>query len=124
MTSRVRVLLVDDHTMVRQGLRSVLESYSDIEVIGEAVNGKEAVAMANQLCPCVVVMDINMPVMNGIEATRMITARNPRILVIGLSVNADRENERAITEAGAIALLTKEKAVDHLYRAIRSLDQD
>ena len=88
--SKIRVLLVDDHAMVRQGLRTVLDSYADIEVVGEAWNGEEAVAGTDRLRPAVVVMDINMPKMNGIEATRLIKARHPDIIVIGLSVQVRR----------------------------------
>jgi PAS domain S-box-containing protein len=117
---RVRVLLVDDHAMVRQGLRSVLDSYADIEVVGEAWNGEEAVDAVEALQPAVVLMDINMPKLNGIEATARIKSRYPAITVIGLSVNAGGENEAAITKAGAALLLTKEAAVDELYQAIRA----
>ena len=117
--SKIRVLLVDDHAMVRQGLRTVLDSYADIEVVGEAWNGEEAVAGTDRLRPAVVVMDINMPKMNGIKATTMIRARHPEIIVIGLSVNTSGENEMAMKQAGATMLLTKEAAVDELYRTIQ-----
>jgi CheY-like chemotaxis protein len=90
----IRVLLVDDHAMVRQGLRSVLDSYPDIEVVGEAWNGEEAVAMVERLHPSLIVMDINMPKMNGIEATRLIKQSNPETIVICISVKADAVNER------------------------------
>ena len=121
--ARIRVLLVDDHAMVRQGLRSVLESYADVEIVGESWNGEEAVAGVEQLHPSIVVMDINMPTLNGIEATAKIKARYPGVIVIGLSVQAGGANEVAMRNAGATMLLTKEAAVDELYRAIReSLD--
>jgi len=115
----VRVLLVDDHLMMRQGLRSVLESYPDVEVVGEASDGMEAVAFVEKLNPNVVVMDINMPKMNGIEATARIKASYPDILVIGLSVNANADNQETMMNAGATMLLTKEAAVDELYHAIQ-----
>ncbi len=115
----VRVLLVDDHLMMRQGLRSVLESYPDVEVVGEASDGAEAVEFAEKLNPNVVVMDINMPKMNGIEATARIKASYRDILVIGLSVNANAENQETMMNAGATMLLTKEAAVDDLYHAIQ-----
>lgn len=105
--------------MVRQGLRSVLDSYPDIEVVGEAWNGEEAVAMAARLDPSIIVMDINMPKKNGIEATCLIKKSTPETIVIGLSVQADAANEEAITKAGAALLLTKEAAVDQLYAAIK-----
>ena len=90
----VRLLLVDDHAMVRQGLRALLESYGDIQVVGEASNGLEAVEMTEQLQPSVVVMDINMPEMNGIEATGKIKSSHPHTVVIGMSVNAAGENQK------------------------------
>jgi CheY-like chemotaxis protein len=114
-----RVLLVDDHAMVRQGLRTVLDGYADVEVVGEASNGEEAVRRVSEWLPSIVVMDINMPTMNGIEATAAITARYPDIRVIGLSVNAGEENRAAMQQAGATLLLTKEVAVDQLYVAIQ-----
>ncbi|NWF74292.1 MAG: response regulator, partial [Nitrospirae bacterium] len=115
----IRVLLVDDHTMMREGLRSVLDAHPDVTVVGEAVDGEAAVVAAEVLQPSVIVMDINMPKMNGIEATAQITSRYPHIIVIGLSVNAGDANEKAMKEAGARMLLTKEAAVDELYEAIR-----
>jgi len=115
----IRILLVDDHAMVRQGLRSVLDSYADIEVVGEAWNGEEAVAVAETLRPDVVLMDINMPKMDGIEATALIKMRYPNMIVIGLSVQAGDATAEAIRNAGAAMLLTKEAAVDELYKSIR-----
>ena len=122
--ARIRVLLVDDHAMVRQGLRSVLEAYADVEVVGEASNGEEAVEIAERLRPSLVVMDINMPKLNGVEATAIIRTRYPDTIVIGLSVQAGEEAQRAILKAGAAVLLTKEAAVEELYRTIReALDE-
>ncbi|MDO9119278.1 MAG: CheR family methyltransferase [Nitrospira sp.] len=119
----IRVLLVDDHAMVRQGLRTLLDSYPDVEVVGEACNGEEAVAFVERVQPSIVVMDINMPKMNGIDATAAIVSRYPGTVVIGLSVQAGGENEESMRKAGAAMLLTKEAAVDDLYKAIReSLD--
>ena len=115
---RIRVLLVDDHAMVRQGLRSVLDHYPKIEVVGEACNGEEAIAAATALKPTIVLMDINMPKMNGIDATTAIKARFHDMRIIGLSVHAGGANEKAIIQAGASMLLTKEAAVDELYQAI------
>jgi PAS domain S-box-containing protein len=118
--SPIRVLLVDDHAMVRQGLRSVLEQYDDVTVAGEACNGAEALDQVETLRPSVVVMDINMPTMNGIQATAVIKARYPDISVIGLSVQAGGLNEEAMKQAGAVTLLTKEAAVEELYSAIHA----
>ena len=117
--SRIQVLLVDDHAMVRQGLRTVLEAYADIEVVGEAANGVEAVGSVEVLKPALVLMDINMPKKNGIEATAEIKARFPSVIVIGLSVQANDEAQTAMLKAGASALLTKEAAVEQLYEAIQ-----
>jgi CheY-like chemotaxis protein len=115
----VSLLLVDDHAMVRQGLRAILDSYANVHVVGEACNGQEAVELTDQLKPSVVVMDINMPVMNGIEATKHIKIRHPHIIVVGLSVNANGENQHAMKRAGASILLTKEAAAEQLYTSIK-----
>jgi CheY-like chemotaxis protein len=117
----IRLLLVDDHTMVRQGLRSLLESYEDVMIVGEGSNGDEAIELVEQLRPALVVMDLNMPKKNGIEATARIKARWPETVVIGLSVQAGEEARRAIVNAGGAVLLTKEAAVDELYRTIREV---
>ena len=114
-----RVVIADDHAMVRQGLRSVLEGFPDVNVVGEASNGQEAVDLTEQLKPSAVVMDINMPCMNGIEATAKIKTRHPGVVVIGMSVNASSDNHDAMRTAGASMLLTKEAAVDQLYGAIQ-----
>jgi CheY-like chemotaxis protein len=119
-TGTTRVVLVDDHAMVRQGLRSVLDAYPDMEVVSEAADGEMAVNAVLHCRPAVVVMDINMPRMNGIEATAAIKADYPDTVVIGLSVNADERNAEAMKRAGAAMLLTKEAAVEQLYLAIRT----
>jgi signal transduction histidine kinase/CheY-like chemotaxis protein len=116
----IGVLLVDDHAMVRQGLRSVLEGYPDIAVLGEACNGEEAVKAVEHLRPSIVVMDINMPQMDGIEATKRIKSRYPEVVVVGLSVNAGSDTLAAMLNAGAASLITKEAAVDQLYTAIQN----
>jgi CheY-like chemotaxis protein len=116
----ITVLLADDHAIVRQGLRSVLDAYPDIEIVGEACNGEEAVSAVRHLRPSVVVMDINMPKMDGIAATRHITLQYPDIVVVGLSVNAGDDSTTAILTAGAVALIAKEAAVDQLYPTIQN----
>ncbi|WHZ27694.1 MAG: putative histidine-kinase [Nitrospira sp.] len=116
---KIRVLLVDDHVMVRQGLRAVLDAYADVELIGEAGNGEEAVQLMDQLRPQVVVMDINMPKMNGIEATRHIKIKWPEITVIGISVNTGDDNGVAMKRAGATTILPKDTAVEQLHNAIQ-----
>lgn len=117
---RIRVLLADDHAIVRQGLRSILESYPDIDIIGEVADGKESLASVERVRPSVIVMDLNMPRMNGIDATAIIKSRYPEIIVLGLSVNAGDDNQAAMIQAGASALLPKEAAADHLYDMIHS----
>ena len=116
---KIRVLIVDDHAMVRQGLRAVLQSYPNIEVVGEAANGEEGVACVQKLQPAVIVMDIGMPNLDGIGATRLIKIQYPQIAVVGLSVNAPSFQVDAMLKAGAFEILTKEKAVDELYSAIQ-----
>jgi CheY-like chemotaxis protein len=118
--ARIRVLLADDHAMVRQGLRSLLEGHQDMEVVAEAGDGMQAVALADEVRPDVVVMDLNLPSLDGIEATRRICARHPSIVVVGLSVHQSRHVEEAILAAGAATYLTKDCAVDQLYEAITS----
>lgn len=115
----VSVLLVDDHALVREALRRILERYGDVRVIGEASNGKEAIDAVETLLPTIVVMDINMPVMNGIEATACIKARHPCISVIGLSANTDPEHHAAMMAAGAAVLIPKEAACERLHSEIK-----
>ena len=114
----IRVLLADDQAMVRQALRSALQDYPNIEVVGEASNGEEAVAAASKLFPSVIVMDISMSQMDGIVATRVIKAQHPQIAVIGLSVHRDHQVE-AMQQAGAFEVLAKDKAVTELYSAVQ-----
>src|SRR5260370_17317043 len=100
---KITVVLADDHTIVRQGLRKLLEAEGDIEVVGEAETGREAVKLANQLKPQVVVMDIAMPLLNGLEATRQITKENPRTKVLMLSGYDDDEYVEKLTGATPLA---------------------
>jgi DNA-binding NarL/FixJ family response regulator len=118
MRNTVRVLVVDDHTMMRDGLRSVLQDYDDIDVVGVASNGREAVDVVDQLKPQVVVMDINMPKMDGITATAHIKARHPAMIVVGISVNAGNEHRNAMVRAGAFSLISKEVAINQLHATI------
>ena len=117
-THLVRVLMVDDHPMVRQGLRAIVEQFEGLQVVGEAADGREGVRLAQSLRPDVVIMDVNMPTMDGVEATRQITATCPSIVVIGLSVHNSPQVESAMKEAGAAAYLTKDAAPEQLQQAI------
>ena len=114
----VRIALVDDHEMVRQGLRWLLEDHHDIRVVGEAKGGLEAIALAQELKPDVIVMDVNMPGLNGIEATRRIVLDQPGVIVIGLSFASDPSIQAAMKNAGAYVCVTKERAAEDIYRAI------
>jgi two-component system, NarL family, response regulator LiaR len=118
--ARVRVLLVDDHTVVRRGLRLVFELEDDLEIVGEAADGREALERVAELRPDVVVMDLLMPVMNGVEATRAIRAAYPDVEVVALtSVLEDRMVVDAV-EAGAAGYLLKETRPDELFEAVRA----
>ena len=114
----IQVLLVDDHAMVRQGLRAILGNYSDVQVVAEAGNGRQAIEAVRTLRPHLVVMDINMPVMDGIKATACIKQEYPDTIVVGLSFNATKENREAIIKAGAVDLLSKEAALEQLHDTI------
>ena len=111
----IRVLLVDDHAMVRQGLRSLLEQYPEVEIVGEAGDGSAAVVMALSLKPDVVIMDVNMPNMDGVEATERIKADHPAAIVIGLSMHDSGHYETTMMKAGAAAYLSKDSVSDHLH---------
>lgn len=115
------MLVVDDHHAIRQGLRSLVGSYSGFTVVGEAADGEEACALAQQLRPDVILMDINMPRMNGVDATRHIKTRDPGIAIIGLSVNATSYNQEFMKQAGAALVLPKELALEELYSAIKDV---
>lgn len=118
---RIRVLLADDHTVVRFGLRMLLESAEDMEVVGEAANGREAVELAQQFSPNVAVLDVVMPQLNGLDAARRIAREAPRTKCLILSTYShDHFLEQAIT-AGVSGYLTKETAASELLRAIRAV---
>ena len=118
-TSAIRVLLVDDHAMVRQGLRCALEVYPNIEVVGEASDGDQAVECVAKIQPTVVVMDIVMPKMDGIAATRLIKAQYPQIAVVGLTRELKDYTSYSMKKAGAFEVVDKKNAVSELYDAIQ-----
>jgi DNA-binding NarL/FixJ family response regulator len=117
----VRILLAEDHTVVRAGLRALLEKEDGMEVVAEASDGREAVQLAQTARPDVVVMDVTMPGLNGIEATRAIVSQNPRIRVVGLSMNSDRRYILEMLSAGAVGYVLKSAAADDLVRALHSV---
>lgn len=122
--SNVRVVLADDHTIVREGLRTMLALTKDIQVVGEAGDGPEAVRLARDLKPHVVVMDVAMPGLNGIEATRKILEADPQIRVVGLSMHSDRRFVVGMLAAGAKGYLLKNCASEELVQAIREVAAD
>ncbi|MFN9741747.1 MAG: response regulator transcription factor, partial [Acidobacteriota bacterium] len=120
---RTTVLLVDDHAVVRQGFRMIISAEPDFEVIGEASNGREAVQEAELLQPDIVLMDVSMPELNGIEATRRIVAVAPRTRILALSMHRDSVYVREILRAGASGYLLKEAGDQDLLTAIRAVAQ-
>jgi len=116
---KVRVLLVDDNFMVRQTMRDILQPHSDIEVVGEASDGDEAVASVGMLQPVLVVMDMNMHRMDGIRATRSIKTEYPHVLVLGYSADPKDYNVSAMKQVGAFEVMQKEEAMRDLYGAIQ-----
>lgn len=116
----IRILLVDDHVMLREGLRSILEKQSDFSVIGEASDGRMVLGLVDKISPDVIVMDIGMAGLNGIETTRRIRATHPRTTVVALSTYSDKRYVLAMLEAGARGYVLKEAAVGELVQAIRA----
>ena len=117
-SSPIEILLVDDHPQVRQLLREMIETYDDLRIVGEAVNGEEAVLLAAKLKPAAVVMDVHLPILNGVPATTLIKMNNPFIAVIGLTAGDPHADEKAITIAGAAVVVNKSDALHALYPAI------
>ncbi|HVO13473.1 MAG TPA: response regulator transcription factor [Vicinamibacteria bacterium] len=117
----IRVLLADDHTLFREGLRALFASEGDIEVVGEACDGEEATRKAHELRPDVVVMDIQMPGMNGIEATRRIRTALPEVKVLVLSMYDDEEHVQRLLAAGASGCMLKRATSDQLVRSLREV---
>jgi NarL family two-component system response regulator LiaR len=121
MTSTIRILVADDHEIVRKGLRALLSSEPDMQVVGEASNGEEAVAQAQEFHPDVILMDIVMPGVDGIEATRQITARPPAPRVLVLTSFATDDKIFPAIKAGALGYLLKDTAPQELIEAIRQV---
>jgi len=118
---RIRILLADDHAVVRQGFKMILDAQPDMEIVGEAGNGREAVDLVEKLKPDVIVMDVAMPELNGIEATRRVTQSVPHARVIALSMHKDSVYVREVLRAGARGYLLKDSGAGDLVSAVRAV---
>ncbi|HYW47726.1 MAG TPA: response regulator transcription factor [Bryobacteraceae bacterium] len=118
-----RIVLADDHTVVRKGLRLLLESYPGFQVVADAADGRQAVALAEEHRPDVVVLDVAMPILNGIEAARQISARLPRVAIVFLSMHADEAYVLKALKAGANAYLLKDSAEHDLIDAVKAVGE-
>jgi DNA-binding NarL/FixJ family response regulator len=119
----LRVVIADDHRIIRDGLRSVLALEKDVEVVGEAGDGRVAPAMVEQLMPDVIIMDIAMPSLNGVDATRIMARSFPGVRVIGLSTYSDKRFVKGMLDAGASGFVVKSAAAEDLVRALRAVCQ-
>ena len=117
----IRILLVDDHKIMRDGLRSLIDKQSEMAVVGEAENGRTALQLTRKLKPDVIVMDINMPDLNGIDATRQILAELPGVKIVAFSMHSDRQFVAEMLKAGVSGYLQKDSAFEELGRAIRTV---
>ena len=117
----IRIIVADDHQIVRQGLRILLEAETDMEVLAEADNGRKVLKMAQELSPDVIIMDLSMPELNGIEATRQILAEAPGVRIIALSMHSDSLFVLNMIRAGASGYLLKDCALEELVKAIRTV---
>jgi DNA-binding NarL/FixJ family response regulator len=119
--AKIKVMIADDHRVVRQGLKLLIEARSDMEVTGEAGNGHEAVALAGKTKPDVVLMDLMMPQMNGLEATKRILRKHPASKVLVLSSYSDDDSIEAMMQAGVVGFLTKHSASEDVLKAIQEV---
>jgi two-component system response regulator NreC len=119
----IRILLADDHTVVRKGLRLLIESHPGFKVIAEAANGREAVSLAEAHTPDVVVLDVAMPLLNGIEAARQVSAKLPQTAIVFLSMHSDESYVLKALKSGAKAYLLKDSAEDDLINAIKAVTE-
>ncbi|MHC4213126.1 MAG: response regulator [Planctomycetota bacterium] len=118
----IKILLADDHKITRQGLKALLEKQSDMEVIGEAQQGREAVSLTRQLSPQIVIMDVSMPDLNGMEAAKQISNERPDIKIIALSMHSDSLFVTEMLKSGASGYLLKDCAFEELIQAIRTVN--
>lgn len=117
----IKIILADDHELLRKGLRSLIKQNDNLEVVGEAANGVDAVQLARHLQPDLVLMDLAMPDLNGIDATRQILQTNPKVKIIGLSMHTNARMVDRMLQAGASAYILKESAFEELLQAIRTI---
>ena len=115
---KLRILLADDHKMVREGLRLLIDSQPDMRVVGEAANGREVLQSAREIKPDVVVMDLSMPELNGLQATERLKAESPEIKVVAITANEDESYLRQLCKVGAVGYVLKRSAGDELVKAI------
>jgi DNA-binding NarL/FixJ family response regulator len=120
---KIRIVLADDHTLVRQGFRSLLQQDKSIDVVGEAENGQDAVLVVKKTLPDVVLLDISMPILNGVQATRQIRKFNPKIKILVLSMYKDEEYVREVFHAGAAGYILKQTTGSDLIRAIKEVNR-
>ncbi len=118
----LKILLADDHKIVRDGLKSLIKKEVGMAVVGEADNGRKTVELARDLEPEIIIMDISMPDLNGVEATRQILADSPDVKIIALSMHSDKRYVKAVLSAGASGYLLKDSAFEELVEAIRTVD--
>jgi DNA-binding NarL/FixJ family response regulator len=118
-TTKLKIVLADDHAVVREGLRALIDRQADMEVVGEAADGRAAIELTDRLKPDVVVMDLSMPVMSGTRATKEMLWRNPDVKILALTVHEERSYLRELLEAGATGYLLKRAASEELVLAIR-----
>lgn len=119
----MKIILAEDHNVIREGLKKLLEEDDTIQVIGEAKNGKEAIELANTLLPDLILMDISMPLLNGIEATKKIKKKNPKIKILILSMYDNEEYIKQVLNAGAEGYVLKETLVQNLFSALKVINK-
>jgi len=124
LTQKIRIVLVDDHKLLRDGIRNIIEQRSDMDIIGEASDGRQAIKIALKLLPDVIVMDLAMPGMNGIEAAKQIHKHKPNIKIISLSMHSGKQFIQGMFKAGAEAYLLKDGDADELITAITKVMQN
>jgi DNA-binding NarL/FixJ family response regulator len=117
----IKIMIVDEHKILREGLSTLIAKQPDMEIVGEATDGREALDLADRLSPDLILMDVTMPNLNGIEATRKIKSKNPDIEIIALSLHSDRRYVLGMIDAGASGYLLKECAFEELVRAINTV---